>query len=54
MTDHRDDAAPVTEPDDDLGGDPVCWLDRVCPDCGLFLTDHTAGTCPRCGAARDR
>ncbi|WP_179220276.1 hypothetical protein [Rhodococcus sp. NCIMB 12038] len=49
-----DETLPTAEPDDDLGGDPVCWLDRVCPDCGLFLTDRTASTCPRCGAARDR
>jgi rubrerythrin len=39
---------------DDLGGDPVCWLDRVCPDCGLFLEDtdaldHADEPCPRCG-----
>ena len=44
----------------DLGGDPVCWLDRVCPECGLFLDDTevlndtgvldgTAAPCPRCG-----
>ncbi|MFD6858317.1 hypothetical protein ACFWB0_15745 [Rhodococcus sp. NPDC060086] len=32
----------------DLGGDPVCWLDRVCPECGLFLDDRDA-PCPRCG-----
>jgi len=32
---------------DDVGGDPVCWLDRVCPDCGA-LTE--AESCWRCGA----
>ncbi|MEE2033857.1 hypothetical protein [Rhodococcus chondri] len=32
----------------DLGGDPVCWIDRVCPECGLFLDDPGA-PCPRCG-----
>ncbi|NLV77936.1 MAG: hypothetical protein GXY65_01070 [Rhodococcus sp.] len=37
---------------DDLGGDPVCWLDRVCPDCGLFLDDLSA-PCPRCGHPAD-
>ncbi|MDT2008538.1 hypothetical protein FXW78_37675 [Rhodococcus opacus] len=52
MTTRRDEAVPVGEPDDDVGGDPVCWLDRVCPDCGLFLTDHASSTCPRCGSAR--
>lgn len=30
------------------GGDAVCWLDRVCPDCGA-LADSTAATCWRCG-----
>lgn len=21
------------------GGDPVCWLSRVCPECGRFIED---------------
>ena len=33
----------------DEGGDPVCWLDKVCPTCGLFTGDHRSTTCPRCG-----
>ena len=33
---------------DDTAGDPVCWLDKVCPTCGrLNGTDDP--TCPRCG-----
>jgi hypothetical protein len=28
---------------DDQGGDPACWLDRVCEECGGFITD--AGEC---------
>ncbi|MBB2938688.1 ribosomal protein S27AE [Amycolatopsis bartoniae] len=32
------------------GGDPVCWLARVCPECGLFAEDDEAVTCARCGA----
>ncbi|TQF65757.1 hypothetical protein FK531_20195 [Rhodococcus spelaei] len=32
----------------DLGGDPACWLDRVCPDCGAFLPDGPESGCPRC------
>jgi hypothetical protein len=41
------DQAPRT---DDTAGDPVCWLDKVCPTCGLLTgTDDT--TCPRCGDA---
>jgi rubrerythrin len=33
------------------GGEPVCWLDRVCPDCGLLVEDAVRPPhCPRCGA----
>ncbi|MFD4183933.1 hypothetical protein [Rhodococcus sp. NPDC058514] len=35
-------------PADDLGGDPVCWLDRVCPECGAFLPDGPDHGCARC------
>ncbi|WP_158726728.1 hypothetical protein [Tomitella fengzijianii] len=34
--------------DEELGGDPACWLHRVCPECGLFIEDRSAATCPRC------
>ncbi|MBF4481205.1 hypothetical protein SAMN02745947_03229 [Rhodococcus rhodochrous J3] len=34
--------------DDDLGGDPVCWLHLLCPDCGAMLTSEEE-PCPRCG-----
>ena len=37
-------------PCDDTAGDPVCWLDKVCPTCGL-LTGTDEPTCPRCGDA---
>ena len=33
---------------DDIGGDPACWMDRVCPDCGA-LVDGPDEACPRCG-----
>jgi len=33
------------------GGDPVCWLTSVCPDCGRFVEAAPPTTCPRCGAA---
>ncbi len=32
----------------DEGGEAVCWLDRVCPDCGA-LAEHATATCWRCG-----
>lgn len=39
---------------DDIG-DPVCWLDRLCPDCGAMPSPEEDGgpprTCWRCGAA---
>ena len=39
-------AAGAPEPE---GGDPACWLDRVCPACGR-LTERTAeGRCAGCG-----
>ena len=49
-------AAPAVEParlqqvdPADLGGDPVCWAPRVCPDCGLFVPGEPPTVCPRCG-----
>jgi hypothetical protein len=44
-TEHSDARKPGGE---DLGGDPVCWLDRVCPECGAFLPDGPEHPCPRC------
>lgn len=35
------------------GGDPVCWLDRVCENCGRFMTDQISPVCQFCGAPRD-
>lgn len=31
------------------GGDPVCWLNRVCDECGAFREDMSARVCARCG-----
>ncbi|MEU4807153.1 hypothetical protein [Actinosynnema sp. NPDC023587] len=33
------------------GGDPVCWLSRVCPECGHLADGEQPAVCPRCGAA---
>jgi rubrerythrin len=36
---------------DELGGDPVCWLRRVCQACGGMADEDPPTTCPACGAA---
>ena len=40
----------VTDEDGEpeLGGDPACWLNRVCDACGRLV--ETGDTCPACGA----
>ncbi|WP_236827295.1 MULTISPECIES: hypothetical protein [unclassified Blastococcus] len=38
-----------TGPVPDEGGDPACWLRRVCPACGGLADDDPPTTCPRCG-----
>lgn len=30
-------------------GDPACWLDRTCPDCGRVLEGGEHPSCPHCG-----
>ena len=30
------------------GGDPACWLHRVCPRCGEMAEADPPTTCPRC------
>lgn len=37
-------------PGEQEGGDPVCWLPRVCPECGLYSEREPPTTCERCGA----
>jgi uncharacterized protein YeaO (DUF488 family) len=32
----------------DEGGDPPCWLARVCPDCGAIADTDPPTVCPRC------
>jgi hypothetical protein len=36
--------------EEEAGGDPVCWLSRVCPECGLFSEEKPPARCTRCGA----
>lgn len=40
-------AAPHGEPAD--GGDPACWLGRVCDTCGAIPDGLSAPVCTRCG-----
>ena len=36
--------------DDDVPGDPACWLHRVCPSCGTIANADPPTTCPQCHA----
>jgi hypothetical protein len=33
-------------------GEPVCWMDMLCPFCGLLIERREAVSCPHCGAQR--
>jgi hypothetical protein len=57
VTDQTPDVTPDQPParngvPPDDGGDPVCWLDRVCPECGRLDDGEPPARCPGCGAAR--
>jgi len=43
----RQDSAPWQ---DELPGDPVCLLRRVCQRCGSVADEDPPTTCPQCGA----
>lgn len=34
----------------DEGGDPACWLTRVCAACGCIAEHDPPARCPSCGA----
>ncbi|MFE2754541.1 hypothetical protein ACFXGA_21335 [Actinosynnema sp. NPDC059335] len=46
------DDVPVTavRREETEGGDPVCRLSRVCPECGALDDGPARPVCPRCGA----
>jgi predicted amidophosphoribosyltransferase len=35
---------------DSDAGDPVCWLERLCPECRAMPTEESPRVCWRCGA----
>ena len=45
-------AEPEIEVTAEDGGDPACWVDRVCPECGALRDDGT-GHRPGCTSAPD-
>ncbi len=44
-------SGPQQDLDDDVPGDPACWLHRVCPACGTIAAADPPTTCPHCHAA---
>ncbi|MFE6866248.1 hypothetical protein ACFVFS_06800 [Kitasatospora sp. NPDC057692] len=34
----------------DEGGEPACWLDRVCDECGKLRERSGPGPCEHCGS----
>jgi rubrerythrin len=42
------DPGPATEPEEG-GGDPACWVQRVCPACGRLADEAPPTRCPSCG-----
>lgn len=53
QTGGMDDAKPA-EGSDEEGftpvGDAVCWLERVCEECGALIEAELPAVCWRCGA----
>lgn len=48
--DLQEEPSPAADPGE-RGGDPACWLARVCPQCGTLSDAAPAATCATCGAA---
>jgi hypothetical protein len=45
----RSDEGGNTRPPED-GGDPACWVRRVCAACGRLADEDPPTHCPACGA----
>jgi hypothetical protein len=39
--------------DEGEGGDAVCWLGALCPECGAMPSEGSGDRCWRCGAERE-
>ncbi|MEU3737619.1 cupin domain-containing protein [Streptomyces sp. NPDC032198] len=48
-TAHRRPALAAGSADGPDAGEPVCLLDRVCPECGRLAAERDARYCARCG-----
>ncbi|WP_369130366.1 hypothetical protein [Modestobacter roseus] len=48
MTDQA--GADRPRPAEPEGGDPVCWLELVCPACGRLAEEPRPTRCRQCGA----
>ena len=46
----RAERTPDSRPPEEEGGDPACWLRRVCPACGRMADEDPPTRCPACGA----
>lgn len=47
----RQDSAAAMGEEQERGGDPACWLRRVCQQCGSMADTDPPTTCPVCHAA---
>jgi len=48
----REPASATSEAwDEDMPGDPACWMRRVCPACGTLADSDPPTTCQQCHAA---
>ena len=41
--------AELPELPEDAGGDPACWMHRVCDECGRLADEDPPTRCPSCG-----